>query len=291
VDVSVITTVRDGERALPPLAAALDAQRLPRDAFEWVVIDNASSDTTAAVARELGAKVVAEPVPGRARARNTGVAAARGRLLAFTDVDCRPSPEWLERLSACLERSPLAGGPVEVTTGASPTPWERLDAAWRFHQERNVLGAGWAATANLGISREAFTAVGGFDATLTGGGEDVDLCLRARAAGFGIVFCPDAVVEHPAEDGARGTLRRGFEQAVSLDLLHHRHGLTPGRYWRNPGALVRGDWALRRFGIEPADIPAQERRDVLRVARLEYAARIAGSVWAPLRRRLRPSSS
>jgi GT2 family glycosyltransferase len=291
VNLSVITTVRDGERALPALAAALDAQALPRESFEWVVIDNASSDATAAVARDLGAVVVAEPVPGRARARNTGVAVSGGRLLAFTDVDCCPRPEWLEHLSACLERSPLAGGPVEVTTGQRPTPWERLDAAWRFHQERNVERAGWAATANLGIRRDAFTAVGGFDAALTGGGEDVDLCLRARAAGFAIGFCARATVEHPAEDGARGTLRRGFEQAVSLDLLHQRHGLTPGRYWRNPGPLVRGDWALRRFGIEPADIPAQERRDVLRVARLEYAARIAGSVWAPLRRRLRPSSS
>jgi hypothetical protein len=46
---------------------------------------------------------------------------------------------------------------------------------------------------------------------------------------------------------------------------------------------VRGDWALRRFGVDPHALPAGERRAVLRVARGEYAARMAGSLWAPLR--------
>jgi hypothetical protein len=75
-------------------------------------------------------------------------------------------------------------------------------------------------------------------------------------------------------------LRRGFNQAVSLDMLHRRHGLTPGHFWRHPGPLLRGDWALRRFGVDPLTVPAAERAAVLRVARLDYAARMAGSLWA-----------
>jgi GT2 family glycosyltransferase len=277
--IAVITTVRDGEHALQGLADALDAQTLR--GFEWVVIDNASRDRTADVARARGATVVPEPRPGRARARNRGVAATKARLLAFTDADCRPRPDWLERLAAALERGePLVAGRVVVTTSARPNAIERFEALWRFRDDPQ---RGWAPTANLGMRRDAFDAIGGFDAGYRHIGEDVDLCLRARAAGFELTRCPGAVVEHAAESERRPVLRRSFEQAYALHDLHRRHGLRAGRYWRNPGPLVRGDWALRRFGIDPAQLPPGERRAVLRIARAEYAARIAGSIWAPVR--------
>ena len=277
--IAVITTVRDGEHALQSLADALGAQTLR--GFEWVVIDNASRDRTADVARACGATVVTEPRPGRARARNRGVAATEANLLAFTDADCRPHPDWLERLAARLERGePLVAGRVVVTTSAKPNAIERFEALWRFRDDPQ---RGWAPTANLGMRREAFDAIGGFDARYRHIGEDVDLCLRARAAGYELTRCPEAVVEHAAESERRPVLRRSFEQAYALHDLHRRHGLRAGRYWRNPGALIRGDWALRRFGIDPAQMPPGERRAVLRIARAEYAARIAGSVWAPVR--------
>lgn len=277
--IAVITTVRDGEHALPSLADALDAQSLR--AFEWVVIDNASRDRTADVARARGATVVTEPRPGRARARNRGVAATRAGLLAFTDADCRPRPDWLDHLAAQLERGePLVAGGVVVTTTPTPNAIERFEKLWRFRDDPR---RDWAPTANLGMRREAFDAIGGFDAGYRHIGEDVDLCLRARAAGFHLTRCPEAVVEHAAETDRRPVLRRSFEQAYALHALNRRHGLEAGRYWRNPGPVVRGDWALRRFGIDPAQLPTGERRAVLRVARAEYAARIAGSVWAPVR--------
>jgi GT2 family glycosyltransferase len=279
--IAVITTVRDGEQALEGLTDALGAQT--RRDFEWVVIDNASRDRTADVARARGATVVSEPQPGRARARNRGVAATDADLLAFTDADCRPRPDWLEGLVACLERGePLVAGRVVVTTSATPNAIERFEALWRFRDDPQRR---WAPTANLGMRREAFDAIGGFDASYRHIGEDVDLCLRAGAAGFALTRCPQALVEHAAETDLRPVLRRSFEQAYALHDLHRKHSLQAGRYWRNPGPLIRGDWALRRFGIDPAQLPAGERRAVLRVARSEYAARIAGSLWAPLRQR------
>jgi GT2 family glycosyltransferase len=281
--IAVITTVRDGERAVEGLADALDAQTL-RD-FEWVVIDNASRDATGAAARARGATVVREPQPGRARARNRGVATSDAQLLAFTDADCRPRPDWLEHLTACLARGePLVAGRVVVTTSAAPNAIERFEALWRFRDDPQ---RGWAPTANLGMRREAFDAIGGFDPGYRHIGEDVDLCLRAGAAGFPLTRCPDAIVEHAAETERRPVLRRSFEQAYALHDLHRTHGLQAGHYWRNPGPLLRGDWALRRFGIDPSDLPPTERRAVLRVARAEYAARIAGSIWAPLHRKSR----
>lgn len=278
---AVITTVRDGADALAGLADALDAQT--RDDFEWVVIDNASRDRTAAVARDRGATVVAEPRPGRARARNRGVAATGARLVAFTDADCRPRPDWIEHLGAALEAgAALVAGRVVVTTSDAPNAVERFEALWRFRDEPQ---RGWAPTANLGMRRQAFDAIGGFDPGYRHIGEDVDLCLRAGAAGFTLHRCPQAIVEHAAETELRPVLRRSFEQAFALHDLHRKHGLQAGRYWRNPGPLVRGDWALRRFGVDPQELPDGERRAVLRVARREYAARMAGSLWAPLRSR------
>lgn len=277
--IAVVTPVRDGQDALEGLAGALAAQT--RRDFEWVVIDNGSRDRSAAVARTHGAAVVTEPRPGRSRARNRGVAATRAPLLAFTDADCRPRPDWLSRLAACLEAgAPLAAGRIVMTTGPNPGAVERFDSLWRFRDDQR---RSWGPTANLGMRREAFDAVGGFDPAFHRSGEDVDLCLRARAAGFALAHCPEAIVEHPAERELRPVLRRGFEHAWGLEPLHRRHGVDPGRYWRNPGPLVRGDWALRRFGVDPGDLPPGERRAVLRIARKEYAARIAGSLWAPLR--------
>jgi GT2 family glycosyltransferase len=285
--VSVITTVRDGERTLPALFDALGAQSLPADALEVVVIDNASRDGTAAVARELGATVVTEPVPGRARARNRGVAASTAPLLAFTDADCRPRPDWLEQLVGALASSPLAGGRIVLTTRDEPSAVERLDALWRFRQGDTVARRGWSATANLGMSREAFEAIGGFDVSFRHIGEDVDLCLRARAAGYGLAWFPEAVVEHPAETSLRPVLRRSFEQAYSLEDLRRRHDFDSGEEWRHPGPLARGTYALDRFGADLSSVPAGERRRLLALARLEYAGRMVGSVWAAIRPRLR----
>jgi GT2 family glycosyltransferase len=282
--VSVIVPVRDGERTLADLMASLEVQTLPRERFEVVVIDNASRDRSAEVARALGAIVCEESRPGRARARNTGCAASRGRLLAFIDADCVARSDWLEALQRCLDRSPLAAGPVEVITRQQPNHLERLDALWRFRElEHNVKQEGWSVTANLGMTREAFDAVGGFDESFRHIGEDLDLCRRAVAAGFGIAWCSGAVVEHPAERELGAVLRRAVAHGYSEEQVARVHGRKGGGQWRRPGPLVRGGWALHRLGIEPSEIELSQRRRLLWLARLEYAGRMLGSAWAQLR--------
>src|SRR5439155_12779705 len=96
VRVSVVIPVRDGAASLPPLLDALAAQTLRREEFEVIVVDNASTDGTADVARAAGARVVSEAIANRSRARNAGFAAAQTDLIAFTDGDCVPDPRWLE---------------------------------------------------------------------------------------------------------------------------------------------------------------------------------------------------
>jgi GT2 family glycosyltransferase len=274
--ISVVVPVLNGAAALPALLGALAAQEPPP--AEIVVVDNGSTDRTASVARLHDARVVQEPRRGRARARNAGVAATASELIAFTDADCLPQTGWLAAIAACLAWSPLAAGPVELVTGEPPNRWERLERLWRFEQERNVR-AGWAATANLGVRREAFEAAGGFDESYRRIGEDVDFCLRAAGAGLGLVYCESAVVRHRAEAGAGAVFRRAVAHGWSSQQHSKRWpGVTGWEHWRHPRPVVAGDWALRRFGEQATVQP-----ELLWPARLEYAGRVAGSALAALR--------
>jgi GT2 family glycosyltransferase len=269
--------------ALPRLLASLSSQAFSSDAFEVVVVDNASTDDTSRVAAEGGARVVSELRASRSLARNAGVAAAWGDRIAFIDAECEADPGWLAALVGCLERSPLVAGPVRLRLPSRPGLLERFDALWRFHQREHVQRDGWAASANLGITREAFDAIGGFDGAYRHIGEDVDLCLRAGAAGYPIAFCDDAWVTHPAEGSWDALLRRGYRQGWSMTQHFHRlPGAVGDRVYRHPGPLVRGDWALRRLGADPETLDPVERRRMLGVARLEYAARMVGSLHAEL---------
>src|SRR4051794_2708672 len=110
VEVSVVVPVRDGESSLPALLASLGGQTLPRERFEVIVVDNASRDASASVARASGATVVSEPVPNRARARNAGVSASTAPLLAFIDADCVASREWLRAFVPPAGPAPLPAG-------------------------------------------------------------------------------------------------------------------------------------------------------------------------------------
>jgi GT2 family glycosyltransferase len=281
-DVTVIVPVRDGAAQLPGLMQSLERQTLARERFEVIVVDNASRDSTAAVARAAGAVVVSEPVPNRARARNRGAAVARSDLFVFTDVDCVPAATWLEAMLGCADLAPLVAGPVRVTTADPPNAIERFEALWRFSQE-DWVKQGWAATANLCVQRHAFEAVGGLDPAYRRIAEDADFCIRAGRAGLALAYCPDAVVAHEAERSVRPLLRRAFNHGYSSSQALRRIGLGH-EAWRDPIPLVRGDGAMEQLGLSRSMLDPAEWRRMHTLARLAYAARVAGSLWATLRR-------
>jgi GT2 family glycosyltransferase len=277
-ELSVIVPVRNGADSLPALLTALANQTLAPSRFEVIVVDNDSSDNTALIASSHGANVVHDPTPNRAGARNSGVAAARGALYAFTDADCVPDPRWLEELLACADVAPLVAGDVKLKVSERPNAIERFEALWRFGQQ-NWVGQGWAATANLLVHPEAFEAVGGFDPTWRHIGEDVDFCFRARDAGFQLGYCAEAIVEHAAEQELRPLIRRCFRHGYSVNQAFYRLG-AGYRAWRDPLPAVLGDRALREIGHSPNGVDRVEWKRMARLARLGYAARIAGSLWA-----------
>lgn len=271
--------VRNGAATLPKLLQSLEAQTLGRERFEVIVVDNCSADGTASVASTHGAYVVSEPIPGRSRARNRGAREARGRRYAFTDADCVADREWLEAFGACADMAPLVAGDVRLLLSERPNAVERFEARWRFGQQAWVEAQGWAATANLLVSADAFEAIGGFDPAWRMGGEDVDFCFRARDAGLKLGFCGRAVVEHEAESRLPPLLRRAFMHGYSINQAFYRLG-AGYRAWRDPRPALGGDAALRRFGMTPQAVEPAEWRRLARLARLEYAGRIAGSLWA-----------
>src|SRR3954452_22137774 len=107
VELSVIVPVRNGAGPLPALLDSLDTQTLARERYEVIVVDNDSSDGTAQIAADRGARVVREPIANRSRARNAGAAAAQTRQYAFTDADCVAHPGWLDALLRCAPSAPL----------------------------------------------------------------------------------------------------------------------------------------------------------------------------------------
>lgn len=141
--------------------------------------------------------VETEQAIGPGEARNRGVDAARGEILLFTDADCTPAADWIQRMCAALHDYPVVGGSVRFSL--SGNRWAVGDNIASFHE---LLGdrpaasnSGPVGTLNLGIHRAAWQQVGTFDQELVTS-EDFDWYLRARAEGLDVRFEPKAVVEH-----------------------------------------------------------------------------------------------
>jgi glycosyltransferase involved in cell wall biosynthesis len=195
---SVVVPARDAAATLPRTLACLAAQRDAPE-FEVIVVDDGSRDGTAALAERGGARVVRSDGEGSGSARNAGVAAARGSLLAFTDADCFPSPGWLAAGAQRLHDADLVAGAVKPDPSVPLGPFDRT--VW---VERET---GLYETANLLMRRELFERVGGFEPWLRDDGpargwtnpelgEDVWLGWRARRAGASSAFEPEALVYH-----------------------------------------------------------------------------------------------
>lgn len=257
------------------LGAVLDALAGQSDAgpFEVLVVDNGSTDGTPelAAAHPLGPRVLREPTRGPYAARNAGIAAARGEVLAFTDADCRPAPDWLARGREAIDGgADLVGGAIiqECLSGASV--WARYDAATYLRQERYVRDQGFAATANLFVRRAMFEAVGPFRPELVASG-DVELCQRAVAAGHRLQYSAAARVGHQPRRTMRETwalhrkLGSGFAELATAGLR--------GSAWEDP--------ALRESFAEAVVLVAEDggylrRRRLLPVHATVLAARWVG---------------
>ena len=208
---SVVVASRGRAALLPRLVAAIEAQTVALDDVELVVVDDASPDDTATVlatlAREakVALRVVALPTQqGRAAARNHGWWAARAPVVAFTDDDCVPDPEWL---AAGL--GAMGDAPRLVVGRTEPPEDQRALAARPFARVLEVHGVRYYETCNIFFRRRDLMAVRGFDERYrTWGGEDTDLGLRVVSTGVDARYAPAALVHHDVcPDTWAGALR------------------------------------------------------------------------------------
>lgn len=241
VRVTVVVPARDAAATIGRAVRRIVAQD-GAPPFEVVVVDNASQDGTGAIAGEHGARVVRldDRAGGPGRARNAGVAAARGTHVAFTDADCYPTPGWLAALWAAAADAELVAGPVAADPTAERGPWDRT----LEYPSPTPL---WA-TANLLIDRGTLDAAGGFDDWVADDaeaprrpfGEDTVTAWRAIRAGARTAWAPDALVEHAVfPRDARGWI------AHHRDLRH-----MPGLVRQVPE--LRRELLTARVALNPA---------------------------------------
>lgn len=210
--VSVIIPVLNGGDVLGNCLKALKAQTYEGQ-VEIVVVNDGSTDQSSAVAKKFeGINLIEQENQGRAIARNCGVAGSSGRIIAFTDADCVPKPDWLEKLVCCLTKNNKRGiVSGSVTISSSANLWQRLDHQAWAHSIGPKAPAGktlFGSTANMCLLRSVFDKVGGFDERLLGS-EDSDLAFRVHQAGYENYFEPTAVVEH---DHPRKTFKAFIKQ-------------------------------------------------------------------------------
>lgn len=225
MDVSVVIATYNRAEPLGRALAALQAQRpAPGLSWEVVVVDNNSSDRTKDVveAFQAGSGIptvyVFEGRQGKSFAVNTGVEAARGDLLAFTDDDCRPEPTWIQDVVDSARRwgADALGGRILPEWSSPPPPWlasdrhlwtslAMLDDAavrrvelgpWQREHGFRVWGA------NMAVRRSAFEAVGGFNTKHGPRGlkkyshEDIELIRKVVEAGKIVMYDPTPTVHH-----------------------------------------------------------------------------------------------
>jgi GT2 family glycosyltransferase len=231
VDV-IIPHLNDHDR-LALCLESLGRQTYPADRFTVTVVDNGSAQPIDRVlARFPGVRGLVEMQRGCGSARNRGVAATSGAVLAFTDSDCRPEPGWLENGVALLKPGDgidIVGGDVRVFAAdeANPTDAELYDKVFGFECRRYVVHKRFACGANILVPRRVFEAVGPFrDGSQP---EDLEWGRRATRLGYRIAFGADARVRHPA--------RHSFaelDKKIERTVWHARNLMAeaPGFRWK-----------------------------------------------------------
>lgn len=272
--VSIVVASYNGERTLKPCLESL--QRLNYPDYEIILVDDGSTDATQKIVEEVGRVGGGAPsLAGEERrarsdtphppliyirheknfglsvARNTGIAAATGEMIAFTDSDCRADEDWLYYLVGSLEGSEFAGmgGPnllppddSRVAAAVMVSPGGPAHVMLTDREAEHIPGC------NMAFYKQALEGIGGFDPIFTRAGDDVDVCWRLQQAGCKIGFSPAAFVWHYRRStvGAYLKQQEGYGEAEALLVRKH-----PENFNTFGGGLWQGRiYAPAKFGVE-----------------------------------------
>ncbi|MBO0349310.1 glycosyltransferase [Phormidium pseudopriestleyi FRX01] len=226
--ISIIIPVLNDRRQLQLCLEALEKQTYPKYLYEVLVIDNGSDESIEPVVRQFKqAKMLVEPSPGSYTARNKGILQAKGEVLAFTDADCIPHSDWLEKGTAHLLAIPncgLVGGHIQFSfkNPNRPNAAELYDQFFFLQQEYYLEHEKFAATANVFTYKQVFEQVGLFNSNLKSGG-DREWGNRVFAEGYAQSYAADASICHPARDSVKQLQKKVTRVArATYHLNRHR---------------------------------------------------------------------
>lgn len=249
--VSVVVASYNGARTLKLCLESL--QRLNYPDYEIILVDDGSTDTTPQIAAAFPDVrcIRHEKNFGLSVARNTGIAAAKGEIVAFTDSDCRADEDWLYYLVGTLAGSEFVGvgGPnllpledSRVAAAVMVSPGGPAHVMLTDREAEHIPGC------NMAFYKRALDEIGGFDAIFMKAGDDVDVCWRLQQAGCKIGFSPSAFVWHYRRStvGAYLKQQEGYGEAEALLVRKH-----PENFNSFGGGIWQGRiYAPSKFGVE-----------------------------------------
>jgi GT2 family glycosyltransferase len=264
--VSVVVCTYNGERTIRDCLEGL--ARLDYPNFEVIVVNDGSTDRTARIAAEYDVRLISTHNRGLSAARNTGMEAATGEIVAYTDDDARPDPHWLYYLAHSFRKHGFAGvgGPNIAPAGdgfvaecIANAPGGPVHVLLSDRVAEHIPGC------NMAFRREILQEVGGCDPTYRTAGDDVDLCWRVQQAGGTLGFHPAALVWHHRRNSVRTYWRQqqGYGKAEALleekwpekynSAGHltwsgrlYSKGLTQALLWSR-GRVYQGTWGTGLF--------------------------------------------
>lgn len=201
--VSVIIPVYNDLERLKTCLEALEEQTYPRNLYEVIVVNNdPSQNIEPHIVNSNNVRVICESHRSSYAARNKGILNAKGAVIAFTDSDCIPKSDWIEKGVTNLLNEPhcgLVAGRIEVfcSDPENPTAIELYEKITAFKQKTYVERSKFGATANLFTFKNIIQKVGCFNDTLLSSG-DFEWGNRIFEAGYKQIYADDTCVSHPA---------------------------------------------------------------------------------------------
>ena len=258
--VSVVIPIYNGEKDLPDLIECLRSQTYTLEQVEYLLVDNNSSDHSSSIiqaAAESKANTIRplqeNQIQSSYAARNAGIRAANSEIIAFTDADCRPQPQWLENLIQPFS-DPNVGIVVgEILALMGESFLEKYADKQKVLSQKHTLAhpfCPYGQTANLAIRKQAFVEVGLFRSYLTTGG-DADICWRIlRETSYQFKFVENAIVRHRHRSTWRDLQSQWRRYGKSNKYLHELYGVDLMRELKTKEYLYRlSRWLLKELPL------------------------------------------
>ncbi|MDI6782998.1 MAG: sugar transferase [bacterium] len=228
--ISVIVPVYNAESTIGDCLTALTKQTVSQSDYEIVVVDDGSTDNTSEIVRQFPVIYIREENQGPAMARNLGAQVAKGDLILFTDSDCIPEPDWIEKMLVPFKNNPEVVG----VKGVYLTQQKQLAARFaqaefeeRYERLKKFKYIDFVDSYSAGFKKEVFLSIGGFDpAFAVANNEDVELSYRLAQQKYKMVFQPEAKVSHLHADAFFDYLYLKLTRAYWRMLAYRRH---PGK--------------------------------------------------------------